>query len=99
MLIYNSVDITVCRKSSASGSSARADKQLVIPLITTSTVTGPIPPAMGIIGLTIRSSTEAWASSQRLTEFLERLKNAEANREGAHVSFCYFNPPILLAHS
>jgi sulfate adenylyltransferase subunit 1 (EFTu-like GTPase family) len=52
--------------------------------------------ARGGGSLMIRSSAEAWESSQRLIEYLEGLKNAKADREGTPFSFCYFNPPILL---
>jgi hypothetical protein len=36
----------------------------------------------GGIGRTVLSTADAWDSSQRVTDFLEGLKNREANREG-----------------
>jgi hypothetical protein len=35
----------------------------------------------------IRSTTEPWDSARRLAEYLEGLKNAEADREGTHFFF------------
>jgi hypothetical protein len=69
---------------------------MVIPLMIASVTTAPVPSVAGGIGLTIRSSAEAWESSQRLTEYLEGLRNAEADRKGSHVSFYYSNPQFLL---
>jgi hypothetical protein len=61
-----------------------------------SVATALVPSAVGGACWTIRSPIEAWKSSQRLTEYLEGLKNAEADRKGTHFSFYYFNPLILL---
>jgi hypothetical protein len=80
-------DIVVCIKCTASGSSKHTDKQSVIPQINPSTIVGLVPPPVGVIGLTIRSTTEAWDSSRHLTEFLEGFKNAEADRGGTHFPF------------
>jgi hypothetical protein len=47
----------------------------------------------------IRSTVAALDSTRCIAEFLEGLKNAEADREGTHFSFYYFNPLILFADS
>jgi hypothetical protein len=62
-----------------------------------SVATALVPSAVGGGACwTICSPIEAWKSSQRPTEYLEGLKNAEADRKGTHFSFYYFNPLILL---
>jgi hypothetical protein len=63
MSIYNFDDITICWKSSSSGSSKRADEQPAIPQIIAFIVIVLVPLAVGVRGLTIRSSAEAWESS------------------------------------
>jgi hypothetical protein len=87
MPIYNSDDITVRRKSSASGLVTCVDKKPVIPQIIPSATTTPVLPAMGVTSLMIQSSPEAWESAQRLAAFLEGLKNAKADHEGTHFPF------------
>jgi hypothetical protein len=52
------------------------------------------------IGRTVLSIADAWDSSRRVTDFLEGLKNREADREGT--PFCSFVtsvPLILLTNS
>jgi hypothetical protein len=59
----------------------------------------PVPPRAGVTGMMIRSTVAALDSTRCIAEFLEGLKNAEADREGTHFSFYYFNPLILFADS
>jgi hypothetical protein len=88
----------VCRKFSASSLPKLADKLMVTPKIggsskkadKSSTVHQPVPPIIVApipsssegSNWTVLSTTDAWNSSRRVTEFLEGLKNREADREG-----------------
>jgi hypothetical protein len=60
-------------------------------LVTTPTVlpaaTAPVPPPLRGTSLAIRCTIEAWDSARCLAEYLEGLKNAEADREGTHFPF------------
>jgi hypothetical protein len=79
--------ITSCRKSSKDGSS----KSVGQPLLTTPSVlpiaTAHVHPPSGGTSMTIQSTAEASDSARCLAEYLEGLKNAEADREGTHFSF------------
>jgi hypothetical protein len=81
------------------GSSKRTDKQPAIVQIIPSMSSTPVPPPAGVTGMMIRSTVAALDSTWCIAEFLEGLKNAEADREGTHFSFYYFNPLILFADS
>jgi hypothetical protein len=60
---------------------------LVTTLIVSSATTAPIPPPLGGMTMMIRSNAKAWDSVRCLTEYLEGLKNAEADRKGTHFPF------------
>jgi hypothetical protein len=75
------------------------DKQAATHQTVPPVIAAPTPPPMGVIGLMVLSTAEAWDSSQCVIEFLEGLKNREADREGISFSLCYFNPLILLTDS
>jgi hypothetical protein len=61
--------------------------------------TTPVPPPSGGTALTIRSNAEAWDSARRFTEYLEGLKNVEADQEGTHFPFTTSNLRSLFADS
>jgi hypothetical protein len=52
-----------------------------------SIATAPIPPPSGGTTLMIQSNAEAWDFAWCFTDYLEGLKNTEANREGTHFPF------------
>jgi hypothetical protein len=52
-------------------------RQTVPPVVTTST-----PSSSERIGWTVLLTADSWNSSQRVIEFLDGLKNREANQEG-----------------
>jgi hypothetical protein len=64
------------------GSSKKADESTTmrehVPLV----VTSPIPSSSEGTDWMVLSTVEAWNSSQHVTEFLEGLKNREADWEG-----------------
>jgi hypothetical protein len=90
--------MTVCRKSSTSGqpkpaaklmaiskthgSSKKADESAIVHEHVPLVVTAPAPSSSEGTDWTVLSTTKAWNSSRRVTEFLEGLKNREADREG-----------------
>jgi hypothetical protein len=78
--------ITSCRKSSKDGSSKSAGQSLLTTPSVLLVATSLIPPSGGT-SLTIRSTAEASDSARHLAEYLEGLKNAEADREGTHFPF------------
>jgi hypothetical protein len=47
---------------------------------------------VGMVGLEIVSTTEGWDYSRCVIEFLEGLKNREADREGNAFSLLLFPP-------
>jgi hypothetical protein len=47
----------------------------------------PVPLPSGGTTWMIQSNAEAWDSARRLTEYLEGLKNAEADQDGTHFPF------------
>jgi hypothetical protein len=61
--VMHSDDMTVCRKSPASGSVMRLDKKPVIPQIISSAIIAPISLVVWVTGLAIRSSAEACESA------------------------------------
>jgi hypothetical protein len=74
--------MVVRRKSSASGPPKSVAKQVTViknytPMTATATAS-----SVGGTGWTVLSTTDARNSSRLVTEFLEGLKNREANREG-----------------
>jgi hypothetical protein len=83
--------MVVCRNSSASGPPKSADKQVTVLKTATPVAATAASPSTGRTSWTILSITDAWNSSRRVTEFLEGLKNREADQEGI--------PFVLLAAS
>jgi hypothetical protein len=82
-------DAFVYKKPSTTGSQKKTIKpttasQIVLPIIT-----ALIPPSAGITGPTTLSPAKAWDHYRWATEFLEDLKNREADREGRPF------PPLL----
>jgi hypothetical protein len=74
--------MTICRKSTKSESSKATEQQLAgKQTISTVDVASISPPVVGS-GLTIYSNAEARQSTRRVLQYLESLKNAEAEREG-----------------
>jgi hypothetical protein len=69
-------DLSVCRKPSSTDPSKKITKSA------TSSYATPVAPFAGVIGSTTLSATEAWDYCWRTAEFLEGLKNREANQEG-----------------
>jgi hypothetical protein len=86
-------------KPSASRLPKDTNKQAATHQTAPPAITDPAPPPMGVIGLTVLSTAEAWDSSRCITEFPEGLRSREAYREGIHVSLCYFNPLIPFTNS
>jgi hypothetical protein len=74
--------MVVRRKSSGSSPPKSADKQVTTPKIDVHVATATASSSTGGIGRTVLSIADAWVSSQRVTEFLEGLKNRVADREG-----------------
>jgi hypothetical protein len=79
--------VLASRKSSEDGSSKRIDQQLTVTQITLSTTTASVPPPVGETSSIIRSSAEARDFARQLHEYLEGLKDAEADQEGTCSSF------------
>jgi hypothetical protein len=52
----------------------------------------PIAPFAGVTGFTALSATEAWNFYRRTTEFLEVLKNSDADQQGNP-----FTPSLFLS--
>jgi hypothetical protein len=63
---------------------------VVILQIATHAIAAAAPPPMGVIDSKVVSTTKAWDYSRCAIEFLEGLKNKEADREGNPFS------PLLL---
>jgi hypothetical protein len=85
-------DMTAHRKSSASGPPKQADNQAAVLQIVTPMIAAAAPPLVGMVGLEIVSTTEGWDYSRCVIEFLEGLKNREADREGNAFSLLLFPP-------
>jgi hypothetical protein len=81
------------KKPLASGLPKQANKQAAILQIATPMIAAAPPPPIGVIGSKVVSTVEAWDYSWRTTEFLEGLKNREADQEGNPFS------PLLLQPS
>jgi hypothetical protein len=64
-----------------------ADQSLAVPHVSSPIVVGSAPPPVGGTSLMIRSTVEAKDTVLRVADFLEGLKDAEANREGTLSSF------------
>jgi hypothetical protein len=79
--------IIVCRKSSEGEPSKHTDRTLAIPWAYSPTATASTPPPAGGTSSTIRSTIEAKDSVLRIVDFLEGMKDAEADREGTLSSF------------
>jgi hypothetical protein len=50
----------------------------------------PIAPSVGVTGSTTLSAAEAWDLCRRTTEFLEGLKNREADQQGSTFTHSLF---------
>jgi hypothetical protein len=61
-------------------SSADPSKKITQPA--PSSYATPVAPSAGMTGSTTLSAAEAWNYCRRIAEFLEGLKNKEANQEG-----------------
>jgi hypothetical protein len=85
--------MTARRKPSASGPPKQGDKLAVVLQIATPIIAAIAPPPTSVIGSRVVSTTEAWDYCRRVTEFLEGMKNREADREGTPFS------PLLLQPS
>jgi hypothetical protein len=59
---------------------------MAIPQVSSPAPTSSAPP-VGKTGSTIRSTVKAKDSVLQITDFLEALKDAEADQEGTHSSF------------
>jgi hypothetical protein len=71
------------------GPSKRANRPLAVPHVSSPVAAGSTPPAEGT-GSTIYSAVAAKDSTLRITDFLEGLKDAEADWEGTLSSFIAF---------
>jgi hypothetical protein len=76
-----------CRKSYEGGPSKCADRPLAMPQVSSPVVVGFAPPHAGGTSSMIRSTVEAKPSILWVADFLEGLKDAEADREGTLSSF------------
>jgi hypothetical protein len=80
--------IFVCRKP------LPADPLKKITQPTPSSYAIPVAPSAGITGSTVLSAAEAWDFYRQTTEFLEDLKNRDADQQGnpfTHSLFLSFN--------
>jgi hypothetical protein len=73
--------VTARRKPSASGPPKQVDTHAAVLQIATPVIAAP-PPPTGVFSSKVVSTAKSWDYSRRVTEFLERLKNREADREG-----------------
>jgi hypothetical protein len=65
----------------------RADQWPSAAQISSSTITALIPPPVGGTGSTIQSTAKARDVARLLADYLDGLKDMEANRAGTHYSF------------
>jgi hypothetical protein len=79
--------MTVYRKFSKSGSSKDVKQQLATVQTSPSVAAASAPPLVVGIGLMIYSNVEARHSIRWVLQYLESLKDAEADREGNRSSF------------
>jgi hypothetical protein len=82
----------VHRKSSVSGPSKQADKQVTILQTATPVITVTAPSPVGVISSKSVSTAKAWDYARRATEFLEYLKNKEVDWEGNPFSLLLLHP-------
>jgi hypothetical protein len=92
-------DMTVRRRFLARGLLKKDDKQAAILQTVAPLIATIAPPPVGAIGSKVISTTEAWDCARRAADFLEGLKNREADREGTFFSFYYFILLISLTDS
>jgi hypothetical protein len=87
---------TIHRRPSASGPLKPATKLVTILKTATPMATADVSSSEGGTGQTGLSTSDAWDSSRHVTDFLEGLKNREADREGT--PFCSFvtSVPVTL---
>jgi hypothetical protein len=64
-----------------------ADQPLAVPHASSPVAAGSAPPPAGGTGSTIRSTIEAKDFALRIVDFLEGVKDVEANQEGTLSSF------------
>jgi hypothetical protein len=89
IILYPCSDLTaIHRRPSVSGPPKSATK-----LVTNLKIAAPVDAAIvsyskGCTGQTILSTADAWDSSRHVTDFVEGLKNWEADREGTPVFLC-----------
>jgi hypothetical protein len=82
----HSDDMTARRRSSARGPPKKDDKHVVVPQTITPVTATATPSPVVVIGSKVAYIVEAWDYAWHATEFLEGLKNGEANREGTPFS-------------
>jgi hypothetical protein len=81
--LYPCSDLTsICRRPSASDPPKPATKLVTILNNAAPMAVDVVSSSEGGTGRTILSITNAWDSSRRVTDFLEGLKNQEADQEG-----------------
>jgi hypothetical protein len=73
---------TIHRRSLASGQSKPATKQVTVLKTIAPVDAAAVASSAGGTSWTVLSTADAWDSSRRVTEFLEGLKNREADQEG-----------------
>jgi hypothetical protein len=81
--------ITICRKPSKGESSKATEQQLARKHTISSVATASVPPPGGGGGtsLMICSNTKTWHSTQQVLQYLENLKDVEADQQGNRSSF------------
>jgi hypothetical protein len=79
-------DSSICRKPS----SADPSKKITKPA--TSSYATPVTPSVGVTGSTTLSAAEVWDYCRWTAEFLDGLKNREADQEGNP-----FTPSLFLS--
>jgi hypothetical protein len=67
------------------------DHPLAVPRASSPIAAASAPPPVGGTSSTIRSTIESKGSTLRITDFLEGLKDAEADQEGTLSSFTSSN--------
>jgi hypothetical protein len=81
IIIICSNIINICKKTPALDSSQRSNKQSTSQTVSP-VVTAPAPLPVGVTSLITLSVAEALDSTQRISAFLTRLKDMEANQAG-----------------
>jgi hypothetical protein len=77
------------RKSSTGGPSKATEQQLAVEQVISYVATASAPPLVWGTCLSVCSNTKASHSAQRVVQYLENLKDVEADREGTIL------PPLL----